>query len=172
MSTDIPAGLPPHLRRRSAWGGPPPREPRPAAPVLRVALDDPEAQMPLQERTGDAGMDLYVSQAVTIGVGEFVDVESGLRLQLPAGYWARITGRSSTLRQRGLLVNEAVIDGGYIGPIYAGVFNLGQRPVDVAVGERLAQLILHPIVRARTEAAHVLISTDGRGVAGFGSSGR
>lgn len=128
--------------------------------------------MPLQERSGDAGADLYVSEAVTIEPGEFVDVESGLRVQLPAGHWGRITGRSSTLRKRGLLVSEAVIDNGYIGSLYVGVFNLSPQPVYVAVGERLAQLILHPIVHARAEAADVLFSVDGRGTAGFGSSGR
>jgi dUTP pyrophosphatase len=88
--------------------------PEPGHPVLRVALDDPQAQMPTQAHLGDAGMDLYVSEAVRIEPGVFVDVECGIRVQLPDGYWARITGRSSTLRRRGLLVSEAVIDGGYI----------------------------------------------------------
>jgi len=143
----------------------------PHLPVLQVALDDPDAQMPMQVHTGDAGLDLFVSEAVRIEPGQFVDVESGLRLRLPTGYWGRITGRSSTLRRRGLLVNEAVIDNGYIGPIYAGVWNLSSTPVDVAVGERLAQLVLHPIVRVRSESTDVLVSPDERGTRGFGSSG-
>lgn len=141
-------------------------------PVLRVALDDPDAQMPDQGNKGDAGLDLYVSDNVRIEPGTFCDVDCGIRLQLPDGYWGRITGRSSTLRRRGLLVSEAVIDCGYIGPIYTGVWNLSSTAVDVAVGERLAQLILHPIVRPRVEHADVLLSCDGRGTAGFGSSGR
>lgn len=144
----------------------------PTTPVLRVALDDPDAQVPMPGKQGDAGMDLYVSDNVRIQPGTFADVDCGIRIQLPDGYWGRITGRSSTLRNRGLLVSEAVIDCGYIGPIYTGVWNLSPTAVDVTVGERLAQLILHPIVRPRVEHANVLLSCDGRGVAGFGSTGR
>lgn len=140
---------------------------------LLVALDDPQAQMPVQAHLGDAGMDLYTSEPVTVPSGQFRDVECGIRLSLPDGYWARITGRSSTLRKRGLLVNDAVIDNGYIGPIYVGVWNLGEKAVHVGSGERLAQLILHEIVRAPVRAVPLsaLVSRDGRGDMGFGSTG-
>lgn len=141
---------------------------------LLVAVTSEHGKLPARSRDGDAGYDLYVSETVRIWPGEFADVECGIRLQLPAGYWGRITGRSSTLRKRGLLVNEAVIDNGYTGGIYTGVWNLGREMVRVARGERLAQLILH-----RVEAAEVLqveagdlYSRDGRGTDGFGSSGQ
>jgi len=141
---------------------------------LLIALTSPEARMPTRNHLGDAGYDLYVSESVVIWPSEFRDVDCGMRLQLPDGYWARITGRSSTLRKRGLLVNEAVIDNGYVGPIYTGIWNLSRTPVKVAAGERLAQLILHPIVTApvvRVLDPTELVSRDGRGDGGFGSTG-
>jgi dUTP pyrophosphatase len=141
--------------------------------ALQVAVTRPEGKLPVKVRAGDAGYDLYVSDPVVIWPDTFVDVDCGIRIQLPAGCWGRITGRSSTLRKRGLLVNEAVIDGGYIGPIYTGVWNLSRTPVHVAAGERLAQLVLHRIesVEVMTADESELYSVDGRGNDGFGSSG-
>ena len=88
----------------------------------------------------DAGIDLYVQAseeravvegrgftgAWVIGPGEFVDLPLGVSVRLPEGHWGMLTGRSSTLRQRGLLVNQGIIDNGYTGPLFAGVWNLTQ----------------------------------------------
>lgn len=137
-----------------------------------VVLFQDTAQVPIRHYHGDAGADLYTSQEVAIPPGEFRDVPTGLRLGLPPGHWARITGRSSTLRKRGLLVAEGVIDNGYTGPIYAGCWNLTDQPVTVAVGERVAQLILFPIVPAEYDEVAEITSADGRSDNGFGSSGQ
>jgi len=141
---------------------------------LLVAVTGPGGQLPTKTREGDAGYDLYVSKDTWVPAEAFVDIHCGISVQLPAGMWGRITGRSSTLRKRGLLVNEAVIDNGYIGPIYTGVWNLSTRQVTVRAGERLAQLVLHPIATAEVQlvVADELHSRDGRGDAGFGSSGQ
>lgn len=141
---------------------------------LLVARIDPEAKLPTKARDGDAGYDLYVSERTVVYPGKFRDVHCGIRLQLPAGYWGRITGRSSTLRKRGLLVSEGVIDNGYTGPIYVGIWNLAKLPVVVEVGERLAQLILHRMadgIAVAEVGEDDLWSRDGRGSDGFGSSG-
>lgn len=140
-------------------------------PMVQTVLDSDNARVPARKYAGDAGADLYTSEEVTVPPGEFRDVPTGLRLGLPWGYWARITGRSSTLRKRGLLVAEGVIDQGYTGPIYSGVWNLTNEPVTIAVGERVAQLILQPIVGAVYGEADQITSSDGRGSNGFGSSG-
>lgn len=134
-------------------------------------------RLPTRANTGDAGFDLYVSESRVINPGEFVDVPCGVRVALPAGVWARITGRSSTLRKRELLVAEGVIDTGYRGPLYAGVWNLGEEPHTVREGERIAQLVLHENIAAQHTAVEVdaglfeRIPGDGRGAAGFGSTG-
>lgn len=118
----------------------------------------------------DAGLDLVVSENVTVGPGEFVDISCGVSVQLPDWAWGLITGRSSTLRKRGLLVSQGVIDAGYRGPLFAGVWNLTEQPVLVREGERIAQLIVHR--REPVELVRVAeLAPSLRGTKGFGSSG-
>lgn len=142
-----------------------PREPLP------VALDE-VGQMPDRTYANDAGLDLFVSETVDVPPGEFRDIHCGVLVQLPDWSWGMLTGRSSTLRKRGLLVNQGVIDEGYRGPLFAGVWNLTAGTVRVNKGERIAQLIvldnatrkLHP-----HQVRHLSVSE--RGNNGFGSTG-
>lgn len=138
---------------------------------MRVQLDD-GAQMPTRGYSGDAGFDLYVQEDCTIPPGEFVDVPCGCAVQLPNHLWGMITGRSSTLRKHKLMVAQGVIDTGYRGPLFSGVFNLGDEPFEVKKGMRLAQFIPFGNVaeNLRLVEATTLDESE-RGKAGFGSSG-
>jgi dUTP pyrophosphatase len=133
--------------------------------------------LPTRANNGDAGFDLYTSEDTLVPAGEFVDVPCGVRVAFPPGMWGRIAGRSSTLRKRGLLVAEGIIDTGYRGPLYAGVRNLEDEDKWVRKGERIAQLIPHDNVATNHHAVEIdrglfaRIPGDGRGEAGFGSSG-
>lgn len=132
-----------------------------------------ESWMPTRAHADDAGLDLYVSESRTIGPGEFVDLPTAIAVQLPPGTWGLLTGRSSTLRKRGLLVNQGIIDPGYRGELFAGVWNLGAQPVTVEPGERLAQLIVMPNITEATRVVSAeLLDEHERGIRGFGSSGR
>lgn len=139
---------------------------------------EPGGQLPTRTNSGDAGYDLYASEDVHVEPGKFVDVACGIRMALPPGVWARITGRSSTLRKRSLLVSEGIIDTGYRGPLYSGVVNMGDDVELIRAGERIAQLILHENIADRyvpfeVEAGYFSrIPGDSRGEAGFGSTGR
>jgi deoxyuridine 5'-triphosphate nucleotidohydrolase len=136
--------------------------------------DGGRPQLPVRHHDGDVGFDLYVSVETIIPPGEFVDVHTHVHARFPLGYWGRITGRSSTLRKHGLLVNEGVIDTGYTGELFAGVWNLTGQPVTLAVGQSVAQLIIYRNHSADVEPV-VLVdppdSSDGRGNNGFGSTG-
>lgn len=120
---------------------------------------------------GDAGFDLFCRQSAVLAPGERVDIPLGVRCQIPVGWWGLLTGRSSTLRKRGLLVAQGVIDQGYRGPLFALIQNLTAHPVEVRDGERLAQLILIPLYTGDPVLVEDL-NDSVRGVAGFGSTGR
>lgn len=138
---------------------------------MRVVIEG-QGQLPCRTWDGDAGFDLFVSEPAFIRPGAFVDVECSVRLELPAGMWGLVIGRSSTLRKRGLMVNQGVIDAGYRGPMYAGVWNLSEAGVQVVPGERLAQLIPMPLLAASVTPQEVALLSEGdRGSDGFGSTG-
>lgn len=129
---------------------------------------------PTRAYNDDAGFDLYTHGYHEIEARSFADVDCGVAIELPVGMWGRICGRSSTIRQRGLLVVEGIIDSGYRGRLFAGVWNLTDQPVAVNNGERIAQFI--PFHNAASEIRRVerveqLTETD-RGASGFGSSGQ
>jgi dUTP pyrophosphatase len=119
---------------------------------------------------GDCGYDLECSQDVEVPPGQFRDIPTGLRIQLPAGCWGMITGRSSTIRNRKILVVQGIIDGGYRGDVFAAVWNLGGQTAWVKEGERLAQLILFPLITPPTLRVSEL-GHSSRGTEAFGSTG-
>lgn len=135
-------------------------------------LIEGKGKLPCRAKRGDAGFDLYVSREAQIPPGRFVDIHTDVSIQMPHGVWGRITGRSSTLRTRNLLVSEGIIDQGYRGELFTGVYNLGTDYAHVYPGERLAQIIFHPIVTPYGWDFTSQLDGSDRGAAGFGSSGR
>jgi dUTP pyrophosphatase len=133
---------------------------------------DPDAILPTRGYATDAGFDLYVSESVTVPAHGFTDVPCGVSVDLPAGTWGLITGRSSTLRTRRLLVAQGVIDESYTGPLYAGCENLTGEDVEVKQGERIAQLILHYAPGQGYTPSWGTPRPKERGDRGFGSTGR
>lgn len=127
---------------------------------------------PTRAHADDAGLDLYVSDDIIISPGEFVDTPTGIAVEMPSSIWGMIAGRSSTLRRRGLLVNQGIIDPGYRGELFVGVWNLGTADVHVHAGERLGQFILMHNATAGFDLIEVdELSPHERGTKGFGSSG-
>jgi len=149
----------------------------PAAPGgmlcnLDVKALSPTARIPTQGYRGDAGYDLYVSRPVMAMPGEYTIVHTDIAIALSDGFYARILGRSSTIKKRNLLVVEGIIDNGYRGELSMGVFNPNKEPVQINLHDRVAQLIIVPQVIARISATNSLpVSYDGRGENGFGSTG-
>lgn len=139
---------------------------------MPVLLASDGAQLPTRGHADDAGLDLYVSEDATIPPGAFRDVSCGVHAELPDWCWGMITGRSSTLRRRGLMVSQGVIDAGYRGELFAGAFNLSGHDVHVKRGERLAQLILMENGTARVRpVVGTELQEGSRGHLGFGSTG-
>lgn len=130
-------------------------------------------EMPTQTYGDDAGFDLYASEDTKIESGRTELVPFDISVQMPPGYWAWITGRSSMIRNRNLLVTSGIIDHGYRGPLFANVTNMNGEAITIAKGERVAQLIpmgnhaptMRPVRVGRLDPSE-------RGEKGFGSSGQ
>jgi dUTP pyrophosphatase len=127
--------------------------------------------VPTRYYPGDAGFDLYVSTTTYVPYREYVDVPLGISVELPPDIWAMLTGRSSTLRRRRLLVMQGIIDNGYRGELFAGVQNVGKEGEWVRAGERIAQLIPFRLESALPLVQVPELSPSDRGTAGMGSTG-
>lgn len=143
----------------------------PVGADMVVTAAGPVHLLPTRGYADDAGLDLYVSVDVKILPFQFVDVPSGVKIDVPDGLWGMITGRSSTLRNRGLLVNPGVIDAGWTGELFAGVQNMTDKTVEVEAGDRLAQLILLPAPVIGYDPEWGQVRAKARGTNGFGSTG-
>jgi dUTP pyrophosphatase len=131
--------------------------------------------LPSYASPGAAGADLHaaVERTLVVGPGERVAVPTGLVLELPAGYEGQVRPRSGLALDRGLtLVNApGTIDSDFRGELKVLLVNLGREPVTIERGDRIAQLVVGPVVRAAFEEVESLSPTD-RGARGFGSTGR
>jgi len=140
-------------------------------PFLKLKDD---AILPSRAHEGDAGLDLYACEAAHIGPGERWSVGTGIGVEIPAGHAGLVLPRSGLAREHGIaLVNApGLIDSGYRGELR--VLLLNTDPAEtfrVDPGDRIAQLVLTPIVIAEPVEAPALTESL-RGEGGFGSSGR
>ena len=120
---------------------------------------------------GDAGLDLYAAEVVEIEPGARAQVPTGVALEIPVGYVGLIWDKSGLSHKYGLKTLGGVIDATYRGEIKIGLVNLSDRPLTFQPGDKVAQLLIQPVVTAELEEVVELEGTD-RGEGGFGSTGR
>lgn len=139
----------------------------------QIALWDGDGHAPKIGKPGDAGFDLHYidDKPAVIEPGQFVNVRSKIAVELPAGTWGLIVGRSSAFKRR-LFVAPSVIDNGYRGELFACCWNIGTEPQTIEVGDRIAQLVPFPLTAAGMQWVKGPLSDSERGVSGFGSTGR
>ena len=133
-------------------------------------------ELPAFATAGSAGADLRANldQPLTIGPMGRAMIPTGLAMQLPdAGYGAFVFARSGLAVKHGLALSNGVgvIDSDYRGEIKVGLVNLSQEAYTIQPGERMAQLVVMPVVPFAAIEAEKLEDTE-RGVGGFGSTGR
>lgn len=144
-------------------------------PDLEVLLHllDPELPAPSYAHPGDAGADLMTRVDVTIPPQGRVTVPTGVSIALPDGYAAFVHPRSGLAARHGLTIVNApgTVDAGYRGEIAVTLLNTDtEQPVVLHRGDRVAQLVVQRVERARFVAVETLPGSH-RGEGGFGSTG-
>ena len=132
--------------------------------------------LPAYQSALAAGMDLYAAlddgAAVSLAPGARLMVPTGIAIELAAGYEAQIRPRSGLAAKHGVTVlnTPGTIDADYRGEIKVILINLGEEPFVVARGDRIAQMVVHPVIQVDWDEHEDLSETE-RGAGGFGSSG-
>jgi dUTP pyrophosphatase len=134
---------------------------------------DPSVQLPAYQTSGSAGFDLASNADLTVEPGKVALVPTGLVIEVPAGHFLGVFARSSTPLKRGLIVANGVgvVDSDYSGPldeIKIAVLNVTGAAVEIKRGDRLAQGVIIPFVRATWEERE----PEGASRGGFGSTGQ
>lgn len=145
--------------------------------TLPTKLLTEHATVPTYGSTEAAGMDLYADftdqtgSVYRLDPGERWAVPTGIAVALPALHYGRIAPRSGLAFKQGIDVLAGVIDSDYRGEIKAILINLGDEPVVIKHGDRVAQMIITPYYTLLPEPVDELPDTE-RGSGGFGSTGK
>jgi dUTP pyrophosphatase len=139
------------------------------APPVVVKVAGP-GTLPAYASAHAAGADLCASESRLLSPGEHAAVGTGLHLEIPSGHVGLIWPRSGLALRHGVDTLAGVIDSDYRGELRVVLINHGDEPVLIQPGERVAQLLIQPVERARFERGTALADT-GRGEGGFGSTG-
>lgn len=143
--------------------------------LVKVKKLDAKAKLPTRGSEFAAGADLYacLESSVEIAAHSTVFIGTKLAMEIPEGYAGLIYARSGLASKKGLApANKVgVVDSDYRGEMMVALHNHGDVPQIVEDGERIAQIVITPFLKADFEEAESLSQTD-RGEGGFGSTGR
>lgn len=153
------------------------------APVLRMIWEDWADRglaLPSYETLGAAGADIRANlkpedreTGFTLDPMHRAVLPTGLRVEIPPGFEMQIRPRSGLATKYGISLpnTPGTIDSDYRGPLGVALINLGSEPYTIQHGDRIAQMIIAPVVQAMFEMVEALSDTS-RGSGGFGSTGR
>ena len=150
-------------------------------PLIRIEwLEGADQSLPLPayQTDGAAGADICANfppearAGLILAPGGRALIPTGLRMAIPAGYEVQIRPRSGLALKHGIMLpnSPGTIDSDYRGPVGVILLNAGDAPFRVAHGDRIAQIVVAPVLRARFETSETLNETV-RGAGGFGSTG-
>jgi dUTP pyrophosphatase len=140
--------------------------------LFRLAHGDGLA-LPRYASEDAVGLDVTAAEDLILEPGQRQAVATGFAIEIPRGYEVQVRPRSGLAMKNGItcLNTPGTIDSDYRGEVKVILINLGQEPFEVRRGERIAQLVPAPVLRADFVEASELSGTE-RGAGGFGSTGR
>src|SRR5688500_18785007 len=134
------------------------------APCVKIRRLRPDAIIPCYMSALAAGMDLTAAldEAVVIDPGARASIPTGLAMEIPPGYEGQLRPRSGLAREHGITLANApgTIDADYRGPVIVVLVNLGGSPVVINSKQRIAQLVIAPVVQADVIVVDELSSSD------------
>lgn len=142
---------------------------------LKIKLLNENAKAPYYATAGAAGLDLHacVEEPVTLPAGGHDLIPTGIAVAIPQGYVGILAVRSSMGIRHGVTLTNGigVIDSDYRGPLRVGLYNTSDTPYTLQPGDRVAQLLIVPVLQSEPRVVEELDDTE-RGQGGFGSTGR
>ena len=142
---------------------------------ILVKKFDTNIKLPVYKTSGSSGMDLvaYIKNKITINPGKTVIIPTGIAVAIPKKYEIQIRPRSGLAAKKGISVlnTPGTIDSDYRGEIKIILINLSKKPFVVKLGNRIAQMILCPIIKGKLQEVRNLPKTV-RDKGGFGSTGK
>jgi len=142
--------------------------------LLKMKKKEAGAELPRYASSGAAGMDLkaFIEGEIIIPPLGRAKIPTGLFMEIPRGYEVQVRPRSGLAARSGVTLLNApgTIDSDYRGEVEVILVNFGPEPFTVNNGDRIAQMVVSPVVRAAVSEADVLSETE-RGTGGFGSTG-
>lgn len=147
--------------------------------IVQRLPDATDLPLPSYATQGAAGLDLVAAvphdAPIVLAPGARAAVPTGLRVRIPTGYEGQVRARSGRALREGLAMVNApgTIDCDYRGELAVIAVNLGDAPIEIRRGERVAQLVIAPVARvAVVEVTDGALDDTARGSGGFGSTGR
>lgn len=137
---------------------------------LKIEKVHPEAKIPVRAYEGDAGMDLFSVEEVSIAPGANYAVATGLKMAIPAGYAGFVWDKSGLALKQRIKTMAGVIDANYRGEVKVVLLNLNTEPYLVEKGSKVGQLVVTKVEFPVAVEGSVNEATS-RGEKGFGSSG-
>ncbi len=130
----------------------------------------PWPYMPRYQTAGSVGLDLYTTEPFFLTTGKRARLPTGIAIELPPGYKGAVLPRSGLSLKHGVLAITGSVDWDYRGEISVVVHNIGSEAYNIKAGDRIAQLVIVPVMRANLVEVDELSETK-RGADGFGSTG-
>ncbi len=137
---------------------------------IKIKRLNPEAKLPSYAHPGDVGMDLFCLEPATLEPGQRKTFALGFAMEFENGYGAFVMDKGS-ISQAGLHTLGGVFDAGYRGEYNVALVNVGQEPVHLEKGQKIAQLVVFPVAIANLVETDEL-SDSARGHGKFGSTGK
>jgi dUTP pyrophosphatase len=151
--------------------------------ILEYAKVREKARAPERANPSDAGLDVFhnpdKTSTVTLNPGDNAVLPTGIRFGVPHGFMLQVMNRSSMAAKKGLVVGAHCVDSGYDGEVFIDLHNIGNQVQHVHPGDKIAQVVLVPIVPFRaleTSSGNLYdwypITMSGRGDGALGSTGK